>query len=202
MTIALVVLNTLVLVVLAGSAAVIKRSGGAYLTEKGKNFATKQDIAEITRQIESVKSEFHEQRTGSTLLQEKRFEVIGKTFELLQDPHEYIRHMVHPLQFGDDDAESNRRTQAIDSYNELASYFSKHKIYLPRDLEASVSEVVDLMKTVVNKYTSGRRRFQTDEGTELWNDAFQTMKKTVPPLLEELERRFRAEVEKHERPDA
>ncbi|WP_157007698.1 hypothetical protein [Xenophilus azovorans] len=37
---------------------VLKFFVSSYLAEKGKNLATKEDIAEITRKIEGVKSEY------------------------------------------------------------------------------------------------------------------------------------------------
>ena len=50
-------LQLLILVGLAVLIIVLKKALPSYLSEKGKNLATKQDIEEITRKVESVKAE-------------------------------------------------------------------------------------------------------------------------------------------------
>lgn len=54
----LIVLNILVLVGLASLSVLVKNYFSKYVTEKAKNLATKEDISEITDQIEDVKSSY------------------------------------------------------------------------------------------------------------------------------------------------
>lgn len=51
-------LDVVILVAIAGLAALVKWYLPSYLTEKGKNLATKEDLAAITREVESVRHEY------------------------------------------------------------------------------------------------------------------------------------------------
>jgi len=57
----LLVLNILTFFGLGAAVLLVRKGLSGYLTEKGKNLATKEDIEVITRQVESVKIEFSTQ---------------------------------------------------------------------------------------------------------------------------------------------
>ncbi len=61
MEIALAFANIAVLVALPFAWAALKRSLESYMAEKGKNLATKEDVADITRLVESAKAEIQHQ---------------------------------------------------------------------------------------------------------------------------------------------
>ncbi len=48
-----------------------------YLREKGKNFATREDVRNITERIESVKSQYASQLHISQVRYEKEFEILS-----------------------------------------------------------------------------------------------------------------------------
>ena len=184
-------LNILLYLGAAGIGYIFKDLTSGYLIEKGKNTATKQDIEEITHKIEGIKVQFFEHQTHYSLFHEKRFEVLGKTYELIHDPFEYIKNMVHPLQYGGEEDEKKRRELAFDAFNKLSGYYWKHKIYLSEDICADIEDVLDLMKDAASKY-----RIARDQGddAELWQKSYKTMKNKVPKLREKLESKFREEI--------
>lgn len=55
MDIAVLTIEILLLLAFVGAGFILKNYLPSYFTEKGKNLATKEDIAEITRKIEAVK---------------------------------------------------------------------------------------------------------------------------------------------------
>ena len=57
MTEAVIVLQIVNILALGIIALVIKNTLSSYLSEKGKNLATKEDVEEITRKIETVRAE-------------------------------------------------------------------------------------------------------------------------------------------------
>ena len=131
MEILLIILQVLILLAVGLLAPIYRYSLPSYLSEKGKNLATKQDIAEITREIESVKATFLEHQTQFSLFHQKRSEAISGTDELLHDATEFVRHMVEPVQSGGDAAEVQRQERGIGAFNKLSGFYWKHKIYLP-----------------------------------------------------------------------
>src|SRR5262252_8319335 len=128
MEIILIILQVLLLLAVGVLALIYRYSLPLYLSEKGKNLATKQDIAEITREIESVKAIFLEHQTQFSLFHQKRSEAISGTYELLHDATEYARHMIDPVQSGGDAAEVQSHERGIDAFNKLSSFYWKHKI--------------------------------------------------------------------------
>ncbi|HWM90396.1 MAG TPA: hypothetical protein VN493_06480 [Thermoanaerobaculia bacterium] len=184
-------LQLLVLLIIGIIVLLAKNVLPSYLSEKGKNIATKQDIEAITRKIESIKAEVASQQAWTSLFQQRKFEVVAKTYELLHDPEEHIRHMVQPLQSGGEGEEAGRHQQAAAAFNNLSGFYWKNKIYLPEDICVKVEAVLDAMKGAFNKYKIGRDHCDAERGLVLWEEAFDAMKITVPKLRAELEHLFR-----------
>jgi hypothetical protein len=55
-----IILQIAIIIILLVGGWMIKNYLPSYFSEKGKNLATKEDIEEITRKVESVKSEIHQ----------------------------------------------------------------------------------------------------------------------------------------------
>jgi hypothetical protein len=188
------ILQLLILLGLGILAWIYRTSFTSYLNEKGKNVATKQDIEEITTKVESVRAQFLEHEARFSVFHQKRFEVEGRVFELLHDADEYIKHMVHPLQFGGDQEEVHRRKQAFDAFNEFSGFYWKHKIYLAEETCEKVEKVLSAMKDVANKYRRGRDSQISSGALDHWNEAWKTMESEVPRLRADLEQHFRKNV--------
>jgi signal transduction protein with GAF and PtsI domain len=191
MEIILIILQVLILLAVGLLALISRYSLSSYLSEKGKNLATKQDIAEITREIESVKATFLEHQTQFSLFHQKRSEAISGTYELLHDATEFVRHMVDPVQFGGDAAEVQRRERGIDAFNKLSSFYWKHKIYLPETICEKMEVVLSTIKEAASNYTIARENHTNTRSLELWYEANKTMRDKVPQLRMELEKLYR-----------
>ena len=163
----------------------------SYVAEKAKNLATKEDIESITRKIEGVKAEFAAHDVRLTLFEQKRSEVTATIFELLHDPAEYIKHMVHPAQHGGEEGDKQRQRQAADAFNQLSGYYWKRKIYLPENLCKEVEAVLVLMKDAFTKYTIGSESSSRTRGLEMWAEAHRVIQDKMPNLLSQLESLFR-----------
>jgi hypothetical protein len=191
MEIILIILQVLTLLAVGIFVLIYRYSVPSYLSEKGKNLATKQDIAEITREIESVKATFLEHQTQFSLFHQIRSEAISGTYELLHDAAEFVRHMVDPVQFGGDAAEVQRQERGIDAFNKLSGFYWKHKIYLPETIYEKMEMVLSTIKEAASNYTIARENHTNTRSLELWYEAHKTMRDKVPPLRTELEMLFR-----------
>jgi hypothetical protein len=204
MEIILIILQVLTLLAVGIVVLIYKYSLPSYLSEKGKNLATKQDIAEITREVESVKASFLEHQTQFSLFHQKRSEAISGTYELLHDATEFVSHMVEPVQSGGDTAEVQRQERGIDAFNKLSSFYWKHKIYLPETICGKVEVVLNTIKEAAINYRIARENHTNTRSLELWYEAHQTMRDKVPQLRTDLETLFRetATVSSTQRNDA
>ena len=68
-----------------------------YLKDKGKNYATKQDIADITRKIEDVKAEIQNQQVVEKQKRQLKYDAILKSLTLM-DAH--LSHLLIPSEGG------------------------------------------------------------------------------------------------------
>jgi hypothetical protein len=191
MEIMVIILQVLTLLVVGILVLIYRHSLPSYLSEKGKNLATKQDIAEITREIESVKATFLEHQTQFSLFHQKRSDAISGTYELLHDATEFVGHMVDPVQLGGDAAEAQRQERGIDTFNKLSAFYWKHKIYLPETICEKMEVVLSTIKMAVNNYIIARENHTNTRSLELWYEAQKTMRDKVPQLRTALEKLFR-----------
>jgi hypothetical protein len=67
---------------------------GSYLTEKGKNLATKEDIEEITRLVEDVKHQNNELIEGARAKQQMRMAALDKRLQAHQEAFTYWRKLM------------------------------------------------------------------------------------------------------------
>lgn len=194
MEIMLIILQVLTLLAVGILVLIYRYSLPSYLSEKGKNLATKQDIAEITREMESVKATFLQHQTEFSLFYEKRSEVISGMYELLHDAIGFVDHMVHPVQLGGDPAEAQRRERGIDTFNKLSGFYWKHKIYLPETICEKMEVLLSTIKVAANNYINARENHTNTRSLELWYEAHKTMKDKLPQLRIELEKLLRERV--------
>jgi hypothetical protein len=83
----LAVTETLFLMVAFVLGAVARSFFGSYGAEKGKNLATREDVAEITRRVEAVRTEFHSQ---SSVLEMRRrlYERVADSLRIFTAGHQ------------------------------------------------------------------------------------------------------------------
>jgi len=103
----------------AGGAVIhffLKTFASSYLSEKGKNLATKEDIEEITRKVEEVKAELQARHT-------LRFAALDKRLEAHQRAFEHCRKLLRSLR-GDGEL-----LLALDT---MAMWFDENGLFLEK----------------------------------------------------------------------
>jgi|SRR5882724_874760 len=194
MEIILIILQIFTLFAIGGLVLFGKYYLPSYFSEKGKNLATKEDIAEITREVESVKASFLERQTQFSLFYQKQSDAISGTYELLHPTTEFVGRMVHPVQFGEDAAEVQRQEEGIAAFNKLSGFYWTHKIYFPETICEKMEVVLSTIQEAANNYRFARGDHTNPQSLELWYEAHQTMRDKVPQLRKELETLFRETV--------
>jgi hypothetical protein len=195
-----IILLALQLVIILGL-VILQTSGKSYLNEKGKNLATKEDIGRITSEVERVKSQFQLYQLKHSIYHQKQFEVESGVYQRLHDAVEFVNYMVHPVQFGGDEAEGDRRQKGIEAYNDLSGFYFKNKIFLRKDTCEKVEAILEPMRKAISNYQIGRDIPGGKDSAEMWKSAWHSMRDDVPQLRDDLENHFRELIETIDSPD-
>lgn len=128
-----------------------------YLTEKGKNLATKEDIEVITDKIEGVRAQYtadlerhrselnriaFEHSTRFSKLHERRVEAIDGMYKRL------VRTMnaFYPLLISGEEEKEDVQRRASEAAQEFVTFFGENRLYLEPELAAALGEVQRVMQ--------------------------------------------------------
>lgn len=141
-----------------------------------------------------LQTKFFEYQTKFSTYHQKRAEVIGELHGLLSDTVEYVRDVVHPMQFGDGRTHAERFQETANKYNDLAKYFIKSRIYLDEDVCDAIDSILKTMRLALSKFNMSQEDSRGGTDRNLWNEAWKSVEHEVPPLQKKLERQFRQSI--------
>ncbi len=164
---------------------------GAYIRKKGDNLATKEDIGEITRKVQEVKTEFikmsNEHQIRFSKLHEKRAEVISELYSRLYDYYWAVCAFLR--NFHNTKPDEKDFKELDDKSYKFSDYFHKHRIYFNKDLCSKIDEIIP---TLYSAYVPLERRDSNDNHlNEDWNECAEIVQKEYPKIKESLESDFR-----------
>lgn len=200
-----------VLGLIGGWLAEVVRS---YATEKGKNLATKEDVAEITDKIEGVRTSYsrelenlradlarrgHESGTRFQALHARRVDAIEGIYRRLVK----VRVAFHELLITSDESEEwdivrDRTGKAAD---DLLNFFADTRLYLTPGLVDGLAELNSAMKDGWIAFTVTRPLYRddrpmpadsTDQRLKAWRQGKDRIMTDIPNLIEGIEREMRA----------
>lgn len=133
-----------------------------------------------------------QQETTFAKLHEKRAEVIAELYAKLATVHGAMHDLLNPLEMDAGAGRGQREKVAAEAGNAFSHYYNAHQIYFEDHLcELLKSFNQDMMKawvTHIHNPTSG------EGGMSRWDkrvDAWERLRKQVPPIRQEIERSFR-----------
>lgn len=164
---------------------------GAYIRKKGDNLATKEDIGDITRKVEEVRSEFirvsSEHQIRFSKLHVDRAEVISELYSRLYDYYWAVCAFLRDFHKTKHD-ETKLKKLDEKSY-EFSDYFHKHRIYFNEDICSKIDEIIP---TLYSAYVPLENRDINDKHlNEDWNKCSEIVRKQFPIIKESLESDFR-----------
>jgi hypothetical protein len=120
----------------------------SYLSEKGKNEAIKEDLEEINRKLESIKTCFSKKGTLFKLQAEKEFEVYSKIWELITDLKPSLERLRPIFDYTVPDENkrekwSNRYKEVVQKVQNLQSEIEKHRPFYPQSLHIQLRELIN-----------------------------------------------------------
>ena len=216
----LLIANVALLLVIAIGALFLRRYLPSYVAKKAENLATKEDIAAITEAVEGVKTNHakaieqvkHELETTTVKMKaeidrasfehqtrfswyhQQKAEIIANLFALLNDVTEYTKEMVSPRQTNDDAARQQHAKATIELYNRLGTAYWGKRIFLEKEICEKVESVIKVMRSAIINFRIGQDPQLKD--VKLWAKAYEAMDKEVPPLMADLEEKFRSMLSK------
>jgi len=152
MTTLIVILQAVTLIGLAAAALFIKHYLPSYMTEKGKNLATKEDIEDITHKVESIK-QIHARQLelvrSSLAIAAKRKErfhdkqatVLATTYQRLSASTDGVLRLLVPMQSPEERQE--HIIKSAKTLRKLRDYSAMNKLYIPDELATHISDVTD-----------------------------------------------------------
>jgi len=147
-----------------------------------------------------LQTRFFEYQTKFSSYHQKRAEVIGELYGLLSDAVECVRDLIHPVQWGGEETQAEKRQVAAEKYNKLGQYYIRSRIYLDEDVCEGMESIFKTMKLALAKFNISQEPHGRDPG--LWGEAWKSMEDEVPPLLKKLERQFRQSLSAESHQDA
>ena len=124
MDIASLILGILNLIVIVAGGFIIKNYLPSYFGEKGKNLATKEDVADITRRIEDVKHSY------ASLLEEQkqkgqlRFTALDRRLEIAQQAYIHWWNLLRSV----------HTTEVGDQVQKCQEFWVNNRLYLAEDV--------------------------------------------------------------------
>jgi hypothetical protein len=186
----------------------------SYFKEKGKNLATKEDVAGITREIEGVRVEYSRQlelvraslqsRVQTLSVRyEREFEILLELSRLLVDVRDAassLRPMADMTKPGQ--TEDERRKERLDTYNEVSiglyTYAETRRPFFSEEIHAAVNRVLTVARREAIDYA-----FLKPEGegfADYWDKA-RANAEEIQALSEEAIVAIRDRVQKWEHDD-
>lgn len=133
----------------------------SYFKEKGKNLATMEDIGEITREVEEVKSLIQKQNIAYQInfseLTKRRYDRIDNLYVDLVNLQNFVKQNMF---FYNDEADFNFKIEEFRKFYDLADT-SRHKcsLYISTELK---QKIIDVLNGAYSAYMSFRGLYNTD----------------------------------------
>jgi len=199
------------LIVLASVVVVgwlVRHYAPTYIGEKGKNLATKEDIAAITREIEDVKNVYvaeaeqlrttlrisaHAAETRFLKYHEKRAEAIDGLYKRIVRAQAAFEPLTGGIISADEDPEE-RFPRAATAGNDLLTFFREHRLYFDSPIVDHFGRLEAILHEAWITYALGRRedwsgstREERQVRVDAVNKSFKAIREDAPALLRELE---------------
>lgn len=148
------------------------------------------------RDLERFKSDLerenYERREKFSLIHQRRAEIIAGLYSRIARTKGLLEGLVGIFQQGGQSLTIKKQTVA-DAYNDAASYFFENRLFLPRETATKAGALLEALRHALIDFDTaqmGNEDYKPDP-TGLWVQAYKSVSKDIPPILEELENEFK-----------
>ena len=173
-------------------ALIYKKYLASYLSKKGENLATKEDIAIITDKIESVKSVYERRNLKFDYFHRKQAKVLGEIYSLLVDAVDAMYDMTVPIRFSNGKTNQQRMEEANKKVFLLQEFYKRNRIYFNKEIREKFESIIkEMYESYVDYDFSQLESLDRKEKSEHIKSAFGKLEKTALPIYDEIEELFR-----------
>jgi hypothetical protein len=175
----------------------------SYFKKKGENLATKEDIADITHRIETVKLEYEKQLenakadlsvlvTRHGFRYEKEYDVLGRLTELLVELREASLGLrpvfdVRDPELSAEQVKQQRLTRLYEAGRAVYLESHKKRPFFPGDIYDSIEVILNITNTESFAYRM-KDPFERGEFLQYWEDAEKNQKEITQTVEEAMEK--------------
>lgn len=143
----------LILATLTGFWVIVSK----YLEEKSKNLATKQDIGDITSQIESIKIQYTKQSLVHKLSFEKEFEILSELWKALVELRGATQSLRPIFDYTnphetEEERKRNRIQPFAESFTNIGSIVDKNRPFYPQSIYDVLVEILTIARNEANEF--------------------------------------------------
>lgn len=186
----------------------------SYLSEKGKNLATKEDIEEITEKVESVRTQHatslehlrlelhsiaHERQTRFLKLHERRVEAIDGLYCRLVRTQSAFFPLTGGIASGEGQDFDTLLENAGSAGNDLLEFFGENRLYFDAEIISGFGAIQRTLNEAWATFAFDRRdqsvpapQSERERRVAAWQKARELIREEVPRLREQIENRMRA----------
>ena len=190
------ILNILEVVIIVAGGFLIKSYLPSYFKQKGKNLATKEDIGEITHEIEGIKNQYlkstevlKSQLERKSHAHQVRYEHEFKVLTDVWDSLIHLRNMtirlrpifdVYDSKKTEDQIKEERLHEFSSAYQGFVDKVEKNRPFYPTKVYKSLNELIQIMRMEALEY-----QFKTPNSNQpgfdrkYWDNAVQNSEKIV-----------------------
>jgi hypothetical protein len=196
-----------VLAFVGGSSALL--TAVAWLLRAALHHSMSRDLVEFksrietsaTTEIERLRSELRiseaEYGKRSTLLQEKRANLIDELYKKLIDYLAAAESFSSIIEWGGEPTKEEKAGVLAEKSSELFVFFLRHRIYFSAALCDQIQHLYNTVRVPTTQYRVWLAAVRNSDNSggkfqESWDKAAQTIQKDVPPLMSAIEDEFRA----------
>jgi vacuolar-type H+-ATPase catalytic subunit A/Vma1 len=170
-----------------------------YLLRKFLDLSVESKLEEfkIILQADADKKLFEYQTTFATLHQ-KRSDLIAELYKQLSITYGNLCDLTQIIQFAGGPTLPEKKKTTRETFNNLSSYFSQHRIYFSVDLCNKMETVIKMIKDAFIEFdtahTYGMQNSSeyTADHTGLWVKSWEKVTQEIPPVLNTIEEEFRS----------
>lgn len=151
----------------------------------------------LSRNIEKFKSSLEKEAIEFQIkfarVDDERANVIKELHVRIVDTYDSFLSYISPVQFFGEASMNTKEKESVDAYNDLLKYFRQHSIFLSRELEIQIQNLLNQFGDCLTDYQGAR--MQRDLGEKVdsreWLKAWKMLTEQVSETTKQIKDQFR-----------
>jgi|GEM_PF-4650461 len=138
-----------------------------------------------------LQTKLFEFQTKFSLYHQRRAEVIGELYGMLQEAVESVSALMSPSQSNDGRSLSEKYNETLEKCRTLREFFMKRRIYLEEDICGRLDSILQNMHVALTGFRISHEEPRQAGDSNMRHEAWKVINEVVPIVRNDLERQFR-----------